>query len=556
MKQEKKTCQNCKKWFIIETDDFDFYKKIKVPAPTFCPECRLQRRLAFRNEWNLYRRKCDATGKQVISVYSPSKPFPVYSAKAWYSDTWDPIKYGKAYDFTKTFFEQFYELRSHVPRLALANIKSINSEYTNYAVGNKNCYLLVSAMDNENCFYSYRLLNSKDSLDCLEIHECELCYEGVQLDNCYKSFFCQLGESLYNCWFCYDCKGCTDCFGCTGLRNKSYYWFNQPLSKKEYEAKITQFQDSSHWMIKAQQQFDKILAGYPRRATRIIRSVNCTGDDIINSKNCKDCFHARSGEDGKYIIFATGIKDFMDISLDDDSEHTYEVMSGQGNYGVILSTQCWYSRDVQYSDLCQNCQNCFGCVGLRGKQYCILNRQYSKEEYKKLVPEIIQHMNETPYTDKKGRVYKYGEFFPIEFSPFGYNESAADDYFTLEKKEAVAQGYVWDEYKSAPLRTAPYTAPATIKQVEDDVLDKAIHSKISGKPFKIVKYELDFYKKFNLPLPLITPFERHRRRLQKLSPLKLYQRYCDKCNTIVTTPYAPEGKEIVYCEKCYQQEVV
>ena len=54
MEQEIKVCQNCKKDFTIEPDDFAFYEKIKVPAPTFCPECRLQRRLAFRNERALY----------------------------------------------------------------------------------------------------------------------------------------------------------------------------------------------------------------------------------------------------------------------------------------------------------------------------------------------------------------------------------------------------------------------------------------------------------------------------------------------------------------------
>ena len=37
-KSETKTCQNCKNDFIIEPDDFSFYEKMKVPAPTFCPE--------------------------------------------------------------------------------------------------------------------------------------------------------------------------------------------------------------------------------------------------------------------------------------------------------------------------------------------------------------------------------------------------------------------------------------------------------------------------------------------------------------------------------------
>ena len=39
MQSETKTCQNCKQDFIIESEDFNFYEKIKVPAPTLCPEC-------------------------------------------------------------------------------------------------------------------------------------------------------------------------------------------------------------------------------------------------------------------------------------------------------------------------------------------------------------------------------------------------------------------------------------------------------------------------------------------------------------------------------------
>ena len=36
MMDETRVCQNCKKDFVIEPDDFLFYEKMKVPAPTFC----------------------------------------------------------------------------------------------------------------------------------------------------------------------------------------------------------------------------------------------------------------------------------------------------------------------------------------------------------------------------------------------------------------------------------------------------------------------------------------------------------------------------------------
>ena len=59
MSSEKKICQNCRGEFTLEPDDFSFYEKIKVPPPTFCFDCRLQRKLAFVNERTLFKRKCD-----------------------------------------------------------------------------------------------------------------------------------------------------------------------------------------------------------------------------------------------------------------------------------------------------------------------------------------------------------------------------------------------------------------------------------------------------------------------------------------------------------------
>ena len=82
MQSETKICQNCKKDFIIEPDDFGFYEKIKVPPPTFCPECRFQRRMIFRNGRTLYRRQCDLCQKNIISIYSADASFPVYCQNA------------------------------------------------------------------------------------------------------------------------------------------------------------------------------------------------------------------------------------------------------------------------------------------------------------------------------------------------------------------------------------------------------------------------------------------------------------------------------------------
>src|SRR3989338_8821265 len=98
MKSETKNCQNCKKDFTIEPDDFSFYEKIKVPPPTFCPTCRAQRRFSFRNERNFFRTKDAFSGENIFSLYPPSDRKKVITESAWYGDSWDAMDYGRDYD--------------------------------------------------------------------------------------------------------------------------------------------------------------------------------------------------------------------------------------------------------------------------------------------------------------------------------------------------------------------------------------------------------------------------------------------------------------------------
>jgi hypothetical protein len=148
---EWKTCKVSGQPFPIYQSDLEFYDKIsptfngvkyQIPTPTLCPEERERRRLAFRNERNLYRRTCDFSGKPIISIYSPDKPFKVYDQKIWRGDERNPLDYGKDYDFSKTFTENFKELMNAVPLPTLVNLNAENSEYCNWSFGNRNCYFV------------------------------------------------------------------------------------------------------------------------------------------------------------------------------------------------------------------------------------------------------------------------------------------------------------------------------------------------------------------------------------------------------------------------------
>src|SRR3990167_7568937 len=142
MKSEARVCQNCKQDFTILSDDFSFYEKIKVPPPTFCPPCRFQRRLMFRNNRVFYRRECELCGKSMLAVYKKEKPYTVYCRECWLSDKWDPINSGVEYDFSKPFLEQFKELQKRTPRANMYQTNFISSDYCSYGIDFKECYLL------------------------------------------------------------------------------------------------------------------------------------------------------------------------------------------------------------------------------------------------------------------------------------------------------------------------------------------------------------------------------------------------------------------------------
>jgi hypothetical protein len=269
----------------------------------------------------------------------------------------------------------------------------------------------------------------------------------------------------------------------------------------------------------------------------------------------------------------------------------------------------WGGSDVIYCYGCHGSHNMFGCIGLHNKSYCILNKQYSKEEYEELVPKIIKHMNDMPYVDKKGRIYKYGEFFPPELSPFSYNETIAQEYFPLTKEQAIEQGYSWKdpEERNYKIQIPNDQLPDNIRDVEDDIVNKVIgcaHAQLSTSQvdnpdrlepacneqcttaFKIIPDELQFYRKMNLPLPRLCPNCRHYQRLKQRNPLKLWHRKCmcagkkleirnekletshqyqntikhfhgdNSCPNEFETSYSPNRQEIIYCEQCYNAEVV
>ncbi len=562
MSQIIKNCKISKEKFTITSDDIIFYKNINVlfgddeknGLPTLCPNERMRRRLAWRNERNLFNRDCSVSGKKIVSMYSSDVKFPVYDNDYWWGDEWDAKDFFIKPNLTESFFYQFEKLLNIVPRMARIQQGTCeNSRFTNCASYNKNCYLLFTANFNEDCSYGNNIFNSQNSIDNLRMIKSELCYECVDVEECYNSLFLNNSKRCTDSYFLKNCISCSNCFGSANLRNKEYYFLNKKYSKEEYLKKLKSVEIEKYSKTKDLRKFfKKHFLQYPVKSAEVLKNENSSGNYLYNSKNSFECWDALNLEDCKYSGDGEFIKSSYDVNYygcSETNELLYECEGvGHGVYNMKFSKLCWGGcKNLEYCIECFKSEDCFGCIGLKNAQYCIFNTQYSKEQYFELREKMREHMQKTG---------EWGEFFPIKLSPFGYNQTVAQEYFPLTKEVALEMKYNWGvDDNSAKYTGINYVIPDDIKDVDVDICTKILECEVTKKLYKITSQELQFYKKMNIPIPRKCPDQRHKERMALRNPRKLFERNCDNCNVEISTTYAPERLEKVYCEKCYVDSV-
>ncbi len=588
---ENRICQNCYSNFEIEPEDFQFYEKIEVPPPTWCPECRIIRRMSWREERTLYKATCELCEKKIISIHAPDGPFIIYCRDCWKSDKWDPRDYGQDYDFNKPFFLQYRELMERTPRPALTGSNMKNSQFSHACESVKNCYLCSWSYFAEDSAYSDSLLLSKNCFDCFVIDNSDQVYESLHSNRLYKINFGYFSDDCLSSNFILDCLGCSDCFGCINQRKQKYRLWNKQLTKTEFQDQIKYWDLGSFTRLEeAKKKFKELYLQTPRRYARIINSENVTGDIMRDTKNCQSCFTTLDGvQNCKYVYFGgLNLKDSYDVTVGGaTSELMYETYGVTSSNRVMLSAGGANSHDTIYCDWAENSSYLFGCTSLKNKQFCILNKQFTKDEFNTLVPKIKEHMNQMPYIDKKGRIYKYGEFFPSELSAFAYNESQAFTWAPKTESEAMETGLPWRKAQTInhEINIQAEELPDHIREIDESVLQKNIGCRHQGKcnekctiAFRITPEELNFYQKNNLALPRLCPNCRYRERLNWRNNFKIWERSCacagpksqndqyqnlskhfhnqNPCDNKFSTTFSPQNPEIIYCKNCYQQEFI
>jgi len=567
------------------------WKKQSIPLPTLSPRARQIRRLLFRNEWNFYKSRSSKTGEPIISLYAPENDAKVFEQKEWWMDDWDPMDFGFDFDENKSLKEQFLKLRQDVPRLNLITVDNENSDYTTWTGYCKNCYLINSSENSENCYYWKLMQSCENCVDCSYIYDSQNLYECLNVKWAYKCSYLHNSNNCDNCHYSDDLIGCKNCMFSSNLRNSSYIFKNEQLSKEEYLEKIKEFQNSRTNIRNAIKIFEEeVIKNKITKYASVVNSQNSFWDVLIDDKNCYECYDVNSSEDCRYVNVWVETKDLMDCNnMYLKPERSYEVLWTIWTNNVHFSTYIFNSSNILYSQDCYDCKNLFGCVSLRNKEYCIFNKQYLKEDYEKKVEKIIEKMKKT---------WEWWEYFDRTNASFPYNDSLALEYFPVEKvveiknNEVISQKTInknWNwivyilesekEISKAKLdlgwevkidilwktKQKEIWIPEniyflnssdlkeTIEEENEEIFKKAIKCPISERPFRITPAEFRFYKRNNIPLPEFHPNERYYKRLWYKPKRELHLQNCCKCNKETLSVYN-ESREI-YCEKCYNKEI-
>ena len=577
------TCAQCTSTFVIHPDEEAFLekmaytfngKKIVLPLPVHCPDCRAQIRTCHRNERFLYKTRSAFSGKDTVSLYHEKplwgEPYAVYTQEEWRSDAWDPLSYGRPFDFNRGFFEQWKELHKAVPRMALISIGNENSNFTTGTGYCKNCYLINSSEYCEDCYYGKLMQSSKSSVDCSYLYNSELCYECFSVYDSWNCHFLAWSTNCQDCVFSAGLKGCKNCCLCTNLDHKEYHFQNEPLSKEEYEQRLASFRGNYERTEQMKSLWKHMMSGMIHKYGNLVNCENCTGDYVENSRNCLDCYDVNESQDCHYVQVGVNVKDNVDCSnMYLKPELCYHTLGTIEAYHCAYCLFVFHSQDLLYCEYCFNCSDCFACSGLTHKKYCIFNAQYSKEEYEELVPRIIEHMKKdgsapnqsqgsgsglamNPSPQASG---SWGQYFPPSVSPFGYNESLASEYFPLTEDQARAKGFHWREKDARDYMPQTCAFPTDIKEVQDTITQEVFACESCRRNYRIIPQELAFYRQNLVPIPRHCPDCRYVGRLELRNPRKLWTRKCMKCEAELQTTYGPDRPETIYCEKCYLETI-
>lgn len=286
-----------------------------------------------------------------------------------------------------TFCKGYRELIDSAPRYPNISKNNENSPYGDYIFGCSNVYFGFDVAECRDSFYLYDSFKVQSSADCSYAVESELCHESIDIYRCYKCDHMNHCDTCLNSSYCRECSSCQDCFGCVYLKNKRFCFFNRQLEEGEYREKVKEYEEKSPEQIF--KQVGELFSRFPERTSRENGNEKCSfGNYYYNNKDSYYLFDAAGNEECAYLFDSHFNKNSFDQTYSVRNELCYELVDSIHCYKSFCSQNlencisCCFSLDLD------GCADCFGCAFLNKKQYCILNKQYTPEEYKREVNAI------------------------------------------------------------------------------------------------------------------------------------------------------------------------
>lgn len=289
---------------------------------------------------------------------------------------------------TQGFLKELQRLIDSKSSLPSRIIKSENCEYGDYIYNSKNlqnCFDCAKCSDSLYLYDSYMCTNC---IDCDYTVESQVCYECVDAFKCYNCEFLENCDYMRDSSYCYGSSNCHDVLGCVNLKNKSFCIFNRQLTENEYKEAIKKLKLVP--IEKILIMLEELKKQFPLTQTHEEHNENSPyGNYIYYNNNCYLCFDASYNEYCGYLYDSFHNKTCYDLTYSVQSELAYQVIDSEKIFNcnfVVYSNNC---QDGSFLFNCFDVKKSLGCVGLSHKQYCILNRQFAKEEYEKISSQIL-----------------------------------------------------------------------------------------------------------------------------------------------------------------------
>lgn len=592
---EIKKCKICGDEFVIFEKDKKlldkispkiWWEKIDLLLPDECPKCRQIQRLIFRNENNLYKVKSSVSWKPLISVFSPDLWLNIYSFDEFYNSN----EFSKEIEIWSDLNENLKNLLHKLPQLHLQNWPIMeNSEYNNLSWRLKNCYLCYDCWWIENALYCWFIWPwSHDIVDCFDWARLQNSYEVTWASDMNKSYYCNAVDNCFECYFCENASNLSYCIWCKDVNNKEYYIFNKSVSKEDFEQfKAKYFNWSYSWL----QEFLKLYNDFRNNIESIPNSVNYNTENVVwehmvSAKNIFWWWFTYRSEDSRYTYFCDDVTDCMDTDFCvNNMQLCYQCITSYNCYNSISCLNLSDSKNCYYCISCSWCSDCFWCYWLTNQQYCIFNKQYTKEEYEQMVQEIIKNLV---------KEWKWGNFLDSSLSLFPYNDTCANNLYPIEKSKDIswkistinkdwtwtvmiledkfisrAQLDLWWEKKLNILfRTKDQEInvptwiqsisieeiPDKIDEIDDQILNKWIVCEETWRIFRVTKTELDFYKKHKIPFPRKHFWFRQIERARNRPSGRLFVVQCAGCGKKVFSIHDSNSKTRILCLDCFERD--